>query len=87
MMALRLSSSEFCSCHSSMFLLHMREQQRLWQDCSDFVCRLFLNDHDRIASCIDLICPCNVDLITPHFYIVKLSAHGYTFSFSFCSKT
>ena len=40
----------------------------------------------KAAGFIMLTCPLNVDLLTPHLYMVKLGFTGYTFSY-FCFKT
>ena len=40
-----------------------------------------------LRNCIMITCPCNVDPLTPQFYIVKLGfTVVYIFSY-FCSKT
>ena len=48
---------------------------------------LFCNMNDSRCSVIMLICPCNVDPLTPHFCIVKSGLQGIPFSSHFCSKT
>ena len=54
---------------------------------SDMILNNYLPRLTGRFSNIMQTCPCNVDPLTPHFYIVKLGCTGVFIFFYFCSKT